>query len=763
MAWFGKSFFRKSLLLVLCISSLPTALIGAASYAIGKTHIEREIKQAHDRLVKNATESLDEQFAQLELAATQWALDPRFQSELGDLDLRLDFNEVHNLYTALLVMRNTYPLIEQIQIYIRDRSALITDADGIIHLDGDQDEAYRRVFEGTDNLAWITELPRPRGSSDERSLALVHRLPGGRTDGYGALIIHLHPERLVALVDELKTSDEGLALLLRGGGAPVPGTVLPSPGSGRSDLYEGVKSRVQERPGAFGSFVYRHEKAVYSVSFGRVERLGSEWTYVTTMPVTSLTAPVITVSRLLFTVSALTLLTAVALSWFASSRLSRPVRNLVRLFEEKSPAGDVDEFSLIRNRWDQLSRESRAVRETLDRSMPMLKEGFLLQMLQGHFYSLTEEQLRKRMEALNWSVEGRVFTLLYVRLSDLTELGGRFQDNDTQLVTFAAANVLGEIASGYEHPVEVINFQDLSIGVLLFTPERNADGEAQRHRQFAANLAATLNTVLRVDATVLVGKTSPRLGDVPRMLEEARYAIQLRELGSRNQIIVLDECDDSRKSSDWYPFETEKELLQAIRVGHSGGIAQKLTAFFALLEARGAKELDLQEGALQLLGSVRHAMLETGVQPQLLFQRNLYEELQQIRGTSRIITWFQENVIEQYLQERNRAHESRYTEAVEEVCRLVAERYMEELSLERCAEQVGVSPFMLSKTFKQIKGVNFVDYITSVRIEHAKRLLVETDLKVSEIAERVGYKAPYLIRVFKKIEGITPGQYRDEV
>ena len=778
-AWLGKSFFRKSLLMALCISSIPTAAVGAASYAIGKTHIEQEVKRSQDMLLKNGTERIDGMFDQLELAVTQWSIDPRFEQRMDRWDLKMNYNEVHTLYSALMVMRNTYPFIEQIQVHLPASSVLITDTDGIVYVrDPGARSVYDALYRGANNLRWVKDLPRPHGKPGETSLALVQRLPGSEKKTYGSLIVHIHPERLADIANELRTRDDALAFLLRDDGQPVLEQAAVQPE--QAALFEAVRQRVTSMDEPYGSFVQRNASTDYAVSYGRMARLGTSWTYVTAVPLNHLTAPVVAVSRLLLAISGSSLLIASLLSWFASDRLSRPVRNLVQWIGGTSPAsgavalassaapkpaGAADEFSLIRNRWDEVRSQNRSAMETLERSMPLLREGFLLQMAQGHYYSLTEEQLRKRMESLRWEVSGQRFSLLYVRLSDLTASAGRFRDDDTQLATFAAANVMRDVAASWEDTVELINFQDLSVGVLVFSPaERAADLHRKLQRERASALLVALNDVLRLTATVLVGATTTKLGDIPRLLEEVKYAIRFREVRRKNEVILLDELTEAqRNGSGWYPFQTEKELLQAIRVGHPSEIRSLLERFFAEMEKRGAKELDVQEGSVQLLGAIRHMMLESGVQPQRLFDRNVYLELQQLREPSRLQAWLSDRVIDLYLREREQQKEYMYQDAVEAVCALVQKRYMEELSLEACAEQVGVSPFTLSRVFKMVKGVNFVDYLTSVRLAKAKELLVETDLKVNEIAERVGYQSSYLIRVFKKIEGVTPGQYRGKL
>lgn len=83
------------------------------------------------------------------------------------------------------------------------------------------------------------------------------------------------------------------------------------------------------------------------------------------------------------------------------------------------------------------------------------------------------------------------------------------------------------------------------------------------------------------------------------------------------------------------------------------------------------------------------------------------------------------------------------------------------LSLSEIAEKLGTNSTYLSKLFKENLGVNFNDFINSYRIDAAKFLLNNTDKKIEQISNETGFNSQQnFIRVFKKIEGVAPGQYR---
>lgn len=100
---------------------------------------------------------------------------------------------------------------------------------------------------------------------------------------------------------------------------------------------------------------------------------------------------------------------------------------------------------------------------------------------------------------------------------------------------------------------------------------------------------------------------------------------------------------------------------------------------------------------------------------------------------------------------------------VRQALQYIADNYARDISLDTVAEQIGISPFYLSRLFKAERGETFVEYLTGVRMKAATRLAKETRLSIREIAERTGYGNPtYFCRVFKKYTGSTIGDLREQ-
>ena len=94
----------------------------------------------------------------------------------------------------------------------------------------------------------------------------------------------------------------------------------------------------------------------------------------------------------------------------------------------------------------------------------------------------------------------------------------------------------------------------------------------------------------------------------------------------------------------------------------------------------------------------------------------------------------------------------------------IREHQAEKLSLGQVAKAVNMSAFYFCKMFKKVTGINFTDYLSRVRIEKAKNLLLNPNLRVSEIAFEVGFQSlTHFNRVFKKLLGQSPTEYRAQL
>ncbi|MBR4159897.1 MAG: response regulator [Spirochaetia bacterium] len=103
-----------------------------------------------------------------------------------------------------------------------------------------------------------------------------------------------------------------------------------------------------------------------------------------------------------------------------------------------------------------------------------------------------------------------------------------------------------------------------------------------------------------------------------------------------------------------------------------------------------------------------------------------------------------------------------YSLPVRLACEYIEKNYQEDINLNKISNYVSLSKNYFCNIFKKETGMTIWDYLIRIRMEEAKRILLETEQKTYEISEKVGYDDPsYFGRLFKKYTGFTPIEFRD--
>ena len=94
----------------------------------------------------------------------------------------------------------------------------------------------------------------------------------------------------------------------------------------------------------------------------------------------------------------------------------------------------------------------------------------------------------------------------------------------------------------------------------------------------------------------------------------------------------------------------------------------------------------------------------------------------------------------------------------------IRNNYTKNSSLEEIADSVYLSPFYVSRIFKESQNMTVMDYVTRVKLDEAKKMLSNPRYKIEEIAISLGYSdGSYFAKVFRRNEGMTPTQFRQNL
>ena len=112
----------------------------------------------------------------------------------------------------------------------------------------------------------------------------------------------------------------------------------------------------------------------------------------------------------------------------------------------------------------------------------------------------------------------------------------------------------------------------------------------------------------------------------------------------------------------------------------------------------------------------------------------------------------------------NEVDEHKTSQKMQKAIEYIKENYNTDLNMAVVSNYISMNYSLFSFTFKQYTGTNFVNYLKDIRVGEAKKLLTETDMKVNEISQAVGYDhEKHFMKTFKSLTGLTPSQYRNNI
>ncbi|MDD3243153.1 MAG: PocR ligand-binding domain-containing protein [Eubacteriales bacterium] len=212
-----------------------------------------------------------------------------------------------------------------------------------------------------------------------------------------------------------------------------------------------------------------------------------------------------------------------------------------------------------------------------------------------------------------------------------------------------------------------------------------------------------------------------------------------------------------------YPLQMEKELLGSVRLGDRTKARELLNEMLGEIFLYNAGDLNVVKArVLELVVVLSRAAVEGGgrLENMLGLNYELTSELYSIDTFEGVCMWITrtlDSMMDKVYETRN----VKNAETMSRVMNYMRATYAQPLTLESVAKQVFLSPFYLSHLFSDELGITFIEYLTRIRMEQAKRLLSDQELSVQAVANQVGYDdASYFSKVFKKSTGLTPNAYR---
>jgi len=213
-------------------------------------------------------------------------------------------------------------------------------------------------------------------------------------------------------------------------------------------------------------------------------------------------------------------------------------------------------------------------------------------------------------------------------------------------------------------------------------------------------------------------------------------------------------------------FYQEKELIDLIKMGDRKGAKGLLDELLGTILFRSHEHIGiLKARALEIIFIIARAAVEAGANLEeiLGFKYQYIQDLSHDDSPETLYYFLRkafDQLFECIYQNRNIRHTKVFRKAKE----FIWGNYNRDITLKKTADAVGINPFYLSHLFRQEMGLSFLEYLTSVRLSIAKKLIMQTEWSIIQIGLEVGYQDPsHFAKIFKQKEGILPKEYRKKL
>lgn len=735
--------------LLAVLFSLPLVTFVVVNGVLVSRMVEDNLIDSYARQLERTTAYLDEKVGRLRSVVQAITQD---ESLRGFWHTHREFDSGSGL-RALSEFGTVNGFFDHIVLYSRDRSYLLSNQTSsypkhfYTKLYSRRDwnvENIRSVLESiNDERAYV--LQRTNGGTQSIAVFMPVPTTGPQTRGHIAFIFsHARIDKLITSRAEEEMSvylfGEDRALLYTSRKRPVPGV---------GALSDQLEAHAAHR------WTATIELGDQEFLFAADTMDGFGWRVMAVSPKSVAISHVVWLRNLLLIVVVVLVGLGMPMIYAIIRHLHRPLRHLAdSLGRENLYDSHTDEWQTIETFVHDLRSENVQLRTMRSFSEVSAVARLYLRLLRGQFGSFDEFQELSRFTDRESPKPGCFVCL--VGVGSVTEEDPLKKQDMVTALNAAPTSECSFVA------LDALN---RSIIPIVVQDQREDDGDTPVRRGVIEYLQGIIHNRLQGTFPIGVGSACRTARDVPVSLDQARQALRYGFVYPEGSIIPFADIE-SREELRLAPprklFERFRESFETLNVRQ---ITQALdTLVHAIKESHYSMRV-VDFVLFEIMGTVWERVVE-GNLPRDKAQQ-FFVPLSTLEHVENIDV-FRDRCVELI---SGLIAEARYDEPhlrnrkrVQDIVQFLNDSYCDDgLTLASVAERFGMSPTNLTHHFKSKIGKTVMAYLDDVRMDHAKRLLMEADMPVSEIVRQVGYvDVSNFIKKFKKYTGTTPGRYRSD-
>jgi YesN/AraC family two-component response regulator len=430
---------------------------------------------------------------------------------------------------------------------------------------------------------------------------------------------------------------------------------------------------------------------------------------------------------------------------------------------------EINEYKLIQNSIYQVYQENEVINRRLQQQNETMRTHFLLRLLQGRLGS--EPHTAENLENYQINLISDSFVVFLFYIEDYHPVTRGATESETEIQLQQAQQALGELVREQLQavgPVFPVEYNQMVACIVNVRPDLATDWEVVSG-DLLTKTQQMMEEHLNLSCSIAISGFHRTLAGIAPAYQEAMDALEYSLLEPEGQSLFFYnrvQPFSGEKYNYFYTMEMEQKLINSIKVGDLQQ-AMNLVATVFTNFASGKVGVKLAKCMmLDIVSTIIKALNSEGIlmECQFMTEKNPMQHLLECRNSHEIkreIELILQDVC--FLVNERKKNCGKNDHLVLKVEALLRERYRDvNMSLTQLAADLQMNPKYLSSLYKEATGVSIVDLLSRIRVTNAKKLLRETGLSIAEVASQVGYcNSNALIRAFKRVEGITPGQFKE--
>lgn len=276
---------------------------------------------------------------------------------------------------------------------------------------------------------------------------------------------------------------------------------------------------------------------------------------------------------------------------------------------------------------------------------------------------------------------------------------------------------------------------------------------------FTNNLKSFYDNHLRFNYCIGIGKPCDSFMELGASYDDAMVACAHRFYLEDNQIIYIKDVEPFKKENYHLKLpDLYTRFATSVKVGDDSNACGLITEILSTVNELLPEEQ--KTICRELLTHMYTAVNEVDAQlGYMIMKLNPWTEIE-TKNTTEVVNYMT-SIVLSFTKQIHNLHMDKNRDIAQKVKELIHENYNKDIGLEWLAEKTFFSPCYISSVFSKQFGITFKDYLTQVRIEEAKKLLLSGKYRIYEVSRMVGYNDQrYFSQIFKRMTGFTPVKFQ---